>query len=273
VAAIDDVLAGRPLSDAPATVAVPAAATGSMALAGDSRPQRSRRSPAARRSPAGRARRRVATVLLPLLALLAGAGIAAALLQALSSEQPSATASAAEQESGSIVLDADNYVGRPVDVVAQRLTALGLDVELREEVTADAVPDRVTGVEPDGQPLSAGDTVVVTYAVAPPEGGSSPGSDGSGATAAVVDDAQPTEAVPTPAGDPATTSALPDTAEPTGTTSAGGSGRDGGRPGGSAPTEDSADESTPTSESSSSAPASTPTDSSTAPSTSEATAP
>ena len=158
VAAIDDVLAGRPLSEAPATVAVPPAATGEMPVPRGDRPRGGDALTGARARDPGRSartagrRRTVATVLLPLLALLAGAGIAAALLQALSDGPPASTASAAEQQdSGSIVLDADDYIGRPVNVVAQRLTALGLNVELREEVTAEAVPDRVTAVEPDGE--------------------------------------------------------------------------------------------------------------------------
>ena len=38
----------------------------------------------------------------------------------------------------------------------------------RKEVRDDVVADRVTAVEPDGGPLSVGDTVVVTYAVGAP---------------------------------------------------------------------------------------------------------
>jgi serine/threonine-protein kinase len=160
-------------------------------------------------------------VLLPLLALLAGAGIAAALLQALSEGPPASTASASEQQdSGSIVLDAANYIGRPVNVVTQRLTALGLNVELREEVTSDAVPDRVTAVEPHGEFLAAGDTVTVTYAVAPPETPSS-GRDGaavSGAAVAdpVVDSAEPTTEAP-PSEVASTSASLPASVEPTAT--------------------------------------------------------
>ena len=59
------------------------------------RPARGTRGGALARRRAGA---RVATVLLPLLALLAGAGIAAALLQALSDGPPASTASAAEQQ-------------------------------------------------------------------------------------------------------------------------------------------------------------------------------
>ena len=228
VTAVDDVLAGRPLAEAPATVAVPLAATGEMPRA---RPSGTRdvRSGAmasrAVRSPATRTRNRVATVLLPLLALLAGAGIAAALLQALADPQPASSASAAEQgANGNIVLDAGDYIGRPVDEVAGRLTALGLDVELREEVTEDAVPDRVTGVEPAGTSLEPGDTVVVSYAVAPAQTGSR--GRGSGVTGAAVDgeaaaadatapeDGEPTGAAVTDAPAPSTMSATATSSAP-----------------------------------------------------------
>jgi serine/threonine-protein kinase len=256
VAAIDDVLAGRPVAEAPAALAVPLAETGEMPrAAGPVRSPAPVRSFEAERARAGR-RRTLATVLLPLLALLAGAGIAAALLQALSEGQPSATASAAEQQDvGSIVLDADNYIGRPVDVVAQRLTALGLNVELREEVTADAVPDQVTAVEPVGESLAAGDTVVVTYAVAPPETASS-SRGGPGVTAAaVVDDAEPTEAAPVPSSAPSSSPTLP-AAEPTETPTVTSS-------------ESSATETTPVSEPSTSASESSPTESATESSSSD----
>jgi serine/threonine-protein kinase len=218
VSAIDDVLAGRPLDGVPATVAVPLAATGEMPrarAAGSARP-------GAVRSPVRRTRSKVATVLLPLLALLAGAGIAAALLQALADPQPSSTASAAEQRSnGSIVLDADDYIGRPVQEVTERLTALGLDVELREEITGDAVPDRVTGVEPTGTSLEPGDTVIVTFAVAPSQTGGPSSGGGSAVTGAAVDGgATPTEQADASGGNAATRSAAPRTAQPTGTMAA-----------------------------------------------------
>jgi eukaryotic-like serine/threonine-protein kinase len=162
VAAIDDVQAGRPLAGAPATTAVP---TGGVVPPPRSAGQDTQRSVPVSRSPVTRRRSRVAMVLLPLLGLLAGAGIGVGLLQALSSESPAAPAEAAEQrDSGSIVLDAAQYIGQPVDEVVTRLTQLGLDVEPRGEVRDDVVPDQVTGVEPDGQPLSPGDTVIVTYA-------------------------------------------------------------------------------------------------------------
>jgi serine/threonine-protein kinase len=114
-------------------------------------------------------------VLLPLLALVAGAGIAVALLQALADDTGGTPAEAAEQrDSGSIVLDAAQYVGRPVDEVVRQLTRLGLDVQPVGEDRDDVDPDRVTGVEPAGQPLTAGDTVVVRYATGRTSNGGAP---------------------------------------------------------------------------------------------------
>jgi serine/threonine-protein kinase len=159
VAAIDDVRAGRPLPEAPPTVNVAAAVVDSA-----SGPETVTTGPVTR-PPAERRRNRAAMVLLPLLGLLAGAGIAVALLLALADDSAGSPAVAAEQrEAGSIVLDAGEFVGRPVDEVVRRLTRLGLDVEPRAEPRNDVVPDQVTAIEPDGEPLEAGDTVVVTYA-------------------------------------------------------------------------------------------------------------
>ena len=166
-AAVDDILAGRPLAPAPPTVAVPV-------------PRSVARPPAPRR------RNRVAMVLLPILGLLAGAGIAVALLMALTDGNGGAPpAEAAEQrETGGIVLDAQDYVGRPLDDVTGRLTGLGLRVQLQSEVRDDVVPDQVTDVDPAGRALEAGDTVVVRYAVA--KAGDGAGRDGSVVTGAAV---------------------------------------------------------------------------------------
>jgi eukaryotic-like serine/threonine-protein kinase len=167
-AAIDDILAGRPIAAAPPTVAVPAAAHSVV------------------RPPAARRRNRVAMVLLPVLGLLAGAGIAVALLLALSNhDAPGSPAEAADQrQTGSLVLDAQDYIGRPVDDVAARLTGLGLQVQLKSEVRDDVVPDQVTGIDPAGTPLEAGDAVVVTYAVANAQDGAQ--RDTAGVTGAAV---------------------------------------------------------------------------------------
>ena len=157
VAAIDDVQAGRPLPAAPPTVDVAAAVV-------DPGPETVTSGPVAR-PPVERRRNHAAMVLLPLLGLLAGAGIAVALLLALADDSAGSPAVAAEQrEAGSIVLDAGEFVGRPVDEVVRRLTRLGLDVEPRAEPRNDVPADQVTAIEPDGEPLGAGDTVVVTYA-------------------------------------------------------------------------------------------------------------
>ncbi|MCW2579276.1 MAG: pknA2 [Blastococcus sp.] len=156
VGAIDDIQAGRVLSPAPVTGGVPAPRP----------PEETQVSGAVARPPAARRRGRVATALLPLLALLVGAGIALALVQSLAGEPPRSTAEAAEQrDTGSIVLDADDYIGQPIDVVTQRLTDLGLDVVPRPEPRDDVVPDQVVDVDPAGTPLSAGARVVVTFAV------------------------------------------------------------------------------------------------------------
>jgi serine/threonine-protein kinase len=167
--AIDDILAGRPLAPPPPTVAVPAA-----------------RSVA--RPPTARRRNRVAMVLLPVLGLLAGAGIAVALLLALTDDTPpgSPAVAADQRQAGSVVLDASDYVGRPLDDVTQRLTSLGLRVRLESEVRDDVVPNQVTAVSPDGRALEAGDTVVVTYAVA--RAGDGAQRDGTVVTGAAVGD-------------------------------------------------------------------------------------
>ena len=110
-------------------------------------------------------------VLLPLLGLLAGAGIAAALLPGAGRDRAGAPAEAAdrsEQTRHAIVLDAADYVGRPVDEVVAELTALGLDVERRQEPSTDVVPEHGDRRRARRRAARApGDTVVVTYAGRP----------------------------------------------------------------------------------------------------------
>jgi serine/threonine-protein kinase len=186
VAAIEDVMAGRDVPPAPATRAV------ELPVAAMSAPAAVPETTHVVRPPARRRRSRVAMVLLPLLGLLAGAGIAVALLQALSSGTPSSPAAAAEQrDTASVVLDPDDYIGRPVDEVAAQLAAYGLTVERKAQVAPDAVPGMVTDVRPGGVELRAGDSVTVYYAE-PGDAGSS--DDGSAAvTGAAVDaDGSPT---------------------------------------------------------------------------------
>jgi serine/threonine-protein kinase len=166
VGAVDDLLAGRPVPAAASTVAVGAVTPKRTPGDGNTLTRSVARPPASPR------RGRAAMVLLPLLGLLVGAGIAVGLVQALSDGTPPSTANAAEQrEAGSIVLAAADYVGRPIDEVAERLAALGLNVQPRPEARDDVVPERVTGIDPTGQPLEPQATVVVTYAVPVQEDG------------------------------------------------------------------------------------------------------
>jgi serine/threonine-protein kinase len=166
-------------------------------------------------------------VLLPLLALLAGAGIAVALLQSLAGDPQGSTAEAAEQrDSGSIVIDANDYIGQPIDVATQRLTALGLDVEPRPEPRGDVVPDQVVDVDPAGTPLSPGARVVVTYAVPESDDGQQrdgavvTGASGGGRTAAAATEPaeSPESVVVEQAAAPVTTEAAPPTTLPGGPT-------------------------------------------------------
>ncbi|MFW3171498.1 serine/threonine-protein kinase [Geodermatophilus sp. CPCC 206100] len=169
VAAVGDIRAGRPLEEPPPTCAValpappPPGGTGESAAVADA--------PAGRTtSPPSPRARRTAAVLVPLVALLVGAGVAAGVFAAVSEDPPAAPQVAAQTEDAvEIVLDPADHVGRPVDEVALALSAQGLIVQRQEEVTGDAVPGMVTAVEPVGRPLRAGDDVLVRFAVAPPE--------------------------------------------------------------------------------------------------------
>ncbi len=159
-------------------------------------------------------------VVLPLLGLLAGAGIAAALFSALAGKAPGSPAEAAtlqqeQQQTGTTVtIDAEDYIGRPVGEVVDELTRLGLSVERRQVPTDDVVPDSVTGVDPDGV-LEPDDTVVVSYAVHPGTGGTS--DDGGGVTGAAVDPVGDTSVPATPTGEAGTTVPPTQTATGTGT--------------------------------------------------------
>jgi eukaryotic-like serine/threonine-protein kinase len=219
VAAIDDVQAGRRLPAAQATVSVAAAAVpASGAETVTTGP--------VTRPPVQRRRGRAAMVLLPLLGLLAGAGIAVALLLALADDSAGSPAVAAEQrDAGSIVLEAGQFVGRPVDEVVRRLTRLGLDVQPRGDPRADVVPDQVVAIAPDGKPLAAGDTVVVTYATPVAASADSGPADSPAVTGAARGAGTPVEEPQAPVEEPApqstasSTSAPPSTMAATPTTS------------------------------------------------------
>ncbi len=152
-----------------------------------------------RRSPPARPRRRAVAVLVPLLALLVGAGTAAAVLSALSDPLPPTVVVAQTQEDeDGVVLDAGDFVGRPVEDVAAQLSALGLSVERREQVTGRTDPGRVLGVSPTGVVLEPGDDVVVTSAVAPAEEGPRTGDAGRGRVSPVTDGDPPADQVAAP---------------------------------------------------------------------------
>ncbi|GAA3179640.1 hypothetical protein GCM10010531_37100 [Blastococcus jejuensis] len=222
VAAIEAVLDGRPLPAAPATVAVARVAAPAPHRSGG--PARSRPTgprpvggaSSVSRPPAARRRGRVAMVLLPLLGLLAGAGIAAALFQSLAGPGPSSPAEAAElqEQTDTVSIDANRYIGRDVDEVVDELAALGLAVERRQVPTSDAVPRTVTGVDPDGV-VRVGGTVVVSYAVAPGSGRDA--GDGTGVTGEGADPADDTTPASVPTGDAGSTSEVTEPAGGTGT--------------------------------------------------------
>jgi uncharacterized membrane protein YgcG len=253
VAAIDDLLAGRHLppvqrTDTQSFWLLPDAA----ALAGAAPATGATRRPDAR-APKGR----VGRMLVPLMALLLGAGIAALVLQALTPSAPPETTAATVEVTGSasatpeeLVLAREEYLGRPVDAVRAQLEAMGLVVQLEEVTTRSADPDTVVDVAPLSARLQTGQTVLVSYAVAPRSSSRASSSAPRGPSVAVVAPSEhatpsatptptvavsPTPTVTTPSSVAATTtppSVVPDPtpdqdAEPTGsggsTPSSGGS--------------------------------------------------
>ena len=163
VAAVEDVRAGRPLPEPPPTRTM-AAVPGLPPVAGPAA------GPAVRTvGPPARRHRGLAAVLVPVVTLLLGAGAAAGVFVAVSSDEGDRgpTVVAAQTEDARIELAAEDYVGRQVDEAALALSALGLLVQRVEEVTADAAPGVVTAVDPVGAELRPGDSVQVRFAVAP----------------------------------------------------------------------------------------------------------
>jgi eukaryotic-like serine/threonine-protein kinase len=218
VAAIDELLAGRHLppvehTDTQSFWLLPDAA----ALAGAS--------PATGvRAPSRRADSRIGRLLVPLVALLVGAGLAALVLQALTPTAPATTAASAEVTGtvtatpDALVLASADYVGRPVAAVRAQLEAMGLQVQLETVQTATADPDTVVDIAPLSVRLQPGQPVLVTYAVAPDTRGRSTSSAGRGPAEAVVQPSDAPAAAPTP-----TPSAAPTptpTAKPTPTATA-----------------------------------------------------
>jgi eukaryotic-like serine/threonine-protein kinase len=192
VAALDDIAAGRALAPPPPTVAVDA--VGAAADAGPVGPSTGSMA----HPPVPRPRRRGVMVLLPLLGLLAGAGIAVMLLTALTHHTPPATAQAAEtRDTNGIVLAAGDYVDRPVDDVAAQLAAYGLTVLRRADPTAGGVPGTVSRIDPVGTLLRQGDRVSVFYVPAATSGSRSVSGSGGVSAAALTTTAATTSSAPT----------------------------------------------------------------------------
>jgi serine/threonine-protein kinase len=226
--AIEDVLAGRQLPEAPATVTAQAGGASEQSPASGPAP---RIPGAVVRPPVPRRRGRVAMAVLPLLGLLAGAGIAAAVIMAITGGGPDAVAAAEQRSNGSIVLDPQDYVGLPVGQVAAQLAGLGLNVELRVDRAADAEGGTVTAVRPT-QGLTAGDTVEVFYAARVPDNGgngrvASPLTGAAVGNDTVVTTEQPGADTPTPTPTPTRSgrsATLPAAPTPSGSTVASSSG-------------------------------------------------
>ncbi|MFW3171497.1 protein kinase domain-containing protein [Geodermatophilus sp. CPCC 206100] len=148
-AAVDDVLAGRPIEPPPVRTAS---------------------------LPLGRPARRVRRALVPAAALLAGVGIGIAALQ-FGGDGASAPVAAAVAEPAAAAPDDDavlvaavDHLGRPVDEVEAALAALGLRVQRDAVEHADVPAGQVVGLTPVGA-LARGDLVTVSVATAPPAAG------------------------------------------------------------------------------------------------------
>ena len=278
VTALDDLAEGRAVAPPPATVAVEAvgsehpeaasaAGAASAAVPGaEAVTDAGTPSGSFARPPVPRQRRRGTMLLLPLLGLLAGAGIAFALLTTLAHNKPPATA-AEQRDTSGIVLAARDYVGRPVNDVAAQLAAYGLSVQRRADAAAHGTPGTVSRVDPVGTALRQGDPVTVFYVPAAP---SASGEDsGQGVTVTALTSSAAATTAPSTTAPRSTAASAPATstlaATGTGTGSGSGSGTGSGSGSGSL----TSDSSTASSTSESSTPPST----STAETTTESTPP
>jgi serine/threonine-protein kinase len=235
VAAIDDVLAGAVLPPVahPDTLSfwlVPGGATGSTG-AGSSATRGTDTNPAAAvvAAPArGPARQRLGRVLVPVAALLLGAGIAGTVVQQVAAPStaggPAVAAAVADRPvapSGDpvVAFTPSGYVGRPVDQVRAELEGLGLLVQTEAVTTAERAADLVLDVTPGGGEVRRGDLVLLRYAVAPEVAGPAPTRRPPAPVVSTV--VQPpvetTDAAVTP--EPARATPGPATGTPTGTPS------------------------------------------------------
>jgi serine/threonine-protein kinase len=163
-------------------------------------------------SPGGRAPRRL---LIPLVAVLAlVAVVIGGLTGADRTSTPVARSSATPSAAPTILVAAEDYVGRPVREVEAELTSLGVSVRLRAVQSAKAADGAVLAVAPTGE-LAEGQTVTVSHVVPVSASVTAPAEEQSG-------DAAPAEPA---AGTPGTTSEV--TAQPTSPETSAGPGNSG----------------------------------------------
>jgi eukaryotic-like serine/threonine-protein kinase len=145
--AIGDVRAGRPLAPAP--------------VAAGTRPF-----PAVGHQPRRSLRRRLVA---PLAALVAGVGLGVGALQAWGDAPAGSVAQAVAGAEivPSVVVDAAELVGSPMDAAEAELVGRGLGVQRAARETSGVTAGLVTEVGPVGT-VTPGTVITLTYAVAPP---------------------------------------------------------------------------------------------------------
>jgi hypothetical protein len=189
-AAVEDTRAGRAMAAPPSPGPVPgpagepAAAPGTavMPVAGPALPASRSDAPMLPAeflsdepddAPPSRRRR----LLVPLVALLAVAGIGFGVVQTFGAgapteaagtpPAPTTTAAPTTAAVPRLLLASANYIGRPVAEVQAELSVFGLVVTLRPLTTTDVPDGQVIALDPVGE-LAPGSPVTLTHAVAPP---------------------------------------------------------------------------------------------------------
>ncbi|MCF6509586.1 serine/threonine protein kinase [Blastococcus sp. MG754426] len=120
---------------------------------------RRRAAPVARPEAGSRVRRPVLVVALPVVAFLLGAGALNLVPGPGADPGPSAGAVSDPSAQDGVVLEPGDLLGRPAAEVAAELGALGLAVRQVQDPTTGSAPGTVTGVDPAGSVLRAGDVV------------------------------------------------------------------------------------------------------------------